>query len=166
MSSNFLNYKKVLGFRDTERFNKALVAKQARWILHCPESLMASLVRTKYSLNSSFLKVYKFISGRFVWDIAKLEEVLRKVDVWVHNKNSFGIDSYFWKSVCPARARARRAPLTRGIVLPGPFVLRDKWGRVNGDLQISGAEVKRCPTLLTSLNNFSCFICHRISYTN
>jgi hypothetical protein len=37
-----------MGFRDMQLFNQALLARQARWLIHFPNSLCAQLLKAKY----------------------------------------------------------------------------------------------------------------------
>uniref|UniRef100_A0A803PAX6 Reverse transcriptase domain-containing protein n=1 Tax=Cannabis sativa TaxID=3483 RepID=A0A803PAX6_CANSA len=56
-----------MGFKNLEKFNQSLLAKQGWKILHNPHSLMARILKACYFTNSSFLEAKIGGFGSFIW---------------------------------------------------------------------------------------------------
>lgn len=56
-----------IGFRDFSSFNQTLIAKQRWRILHNPDSLMAKILKAKYSKHTNFMETKLGSNPSFVW---------------------------------------------------------------------------------------------------
>ncbi|XP_030478036.1 uncharacterized mitochondrial protein AtMg00310-like [Cannabis sativa] len=56
-----------MGFKNLEKFNQSLLAKQGWKILHNPHSMLARVLKACYFTNSSFLEAKIGGVGSFVW---------------------------------------------------------------------------------------------------
>ncbi|KAK3222936.1 hypothetical protein Dsin_009961 [Dipteronia sinensis] len=56
-----------LGFRDFGAFSKAMLAKQCWQLVHNPNSLVASVMKSCYYPQTSFLNAKKSSPGSFLW---------------------------------------------------------------------------------------------------
>ncbi|KAL0774474.1 hypothetical protein Bca101_039625 [Brassica carinata] len=56
-----------LGFKDLEKFNQSLLAKQAARVLNNPDSLLSQMLKQRYFKNNSFLKCGLGSRPSFAW---------------------------------------------------------------------------------------------------
>lgn len=56
-----------LGFKDLEKFNQSLLAKQAARVFNNPDSLLAQVLKQRYFKNNSFLECGLGSRPSFAW---------------------------------------------------------------------------------------------------
>ena len=68
-----------MGFKEIEKFNEALLAKQVWRILKNPESLCYRVFKARFFPNCSILEATSLTSGSYAWkSILSARDVVRK----------------------------------------------------------------------------------------
>lgn len=87
-----------MGFRDTCKFNIAMLAKQGWRIMTHPASLLASVLKVKYFPNSDFLSANLGNNPSYVWkSLWATKGILKQGVCWrVGNGNSILVNKNSW----------------------------------------------------------------------
>ena len=72
-----------MGFKEIEKFNKALLAKQLWRMMHNPDSLCFRVFKARFFPNCSILDAKDSNFGSYAWkSILGVRDVIKKVMVW------------------------------------------------------------------------------------
>ena len=94
-----------MGFKEIEKFNDALLAKQVWRMLHNSESLCFRVFKARFFPNCPILDVKDSNSGSYAWkSILSAQNVIKKGMVWrIGNDQSVRIKEDKWLAVKPSR---------------------------------------------------------------
>ena len=71
-----------MGFRDFQKFNIAMLAKQVWRLLHQKETLLYKVFNAKYFLNGNILEAPIHPKCSYVWSILQAHDVINKGAIW------------------------------------------------------------------------------------
>ena len=72
-----------MGFRDIQKFNNALLAKQLWWLLHHKDTLLYKVFSAKYFPNGSILDAPVHPKCSFAWrSILQAHDIINKGAIW------------------------------------------------------------------------------------
>ena len=94
-----------MGFKEIEKFNEALLAKQVWRMMQNPESLCFRVFKARFFPNCSILDAKESNSGSYAWkSILSARDVIRKGMVWrIGDGQSVRIKEDKWLPVKPSR---------------------------------------------------------------
>ena len=94
-----------MGFKEIEKFNDALLAKQVWRMLHNPDSLCFRVFKARFFPNCSILDAKESNSGSYAWkSILGARDVIKKGMVWrIENGQTARIKEDKWLPVKPSR---------------------------------------------------------------
>ena len=87
-----------MGFRDIQKFNNALLAKQLWWLLHHKDTLLYKVFSAKYFPNGSILDAPIHPKCSYAWrNILQAHEVINKRAIWlVENGHMIDVWNHRW----------------------------------------------------------------------
>ena len=87
-----------MGFRDLAHFNDALLAKQARHLIHNKDSLFYKVFKAKFFPHGSLIDAKESSSGSYAWkSILRGRDVILEGACWrVGNGKSIKIWQHYW----------------------------------------------------------------------
>lgn len=102
-----------MGFRDIEKFNQALLAKQGWWLLMDPESLCARFLRSRYYPSGNFMEATMGSRPSYAWRSILfgrqlLEKGLRRT-IGAGEETSVWLDKWLFRE-------SPRAPLRKTVL--------------------------------------------------
>ena len=94
-----------IGFKEIEKFNDALLAKQVCRMMHNPDSLCFWVFKARFFPNCSILDAKESNSGSYAWkSILGARDVIKKGMVWrIGNEQAVRIKEDKWLPVKPSR---------------------------------------------------------------
>ena len=94
-----------MGFKEIEKFNDALLAKQVWRLMHNPDSLCFRVFKARFFPNCSILDAKESNSRSYAWkSILSARDVIKKGMIWrIRNGQAVRIKEDKWLPVRPSR---------------------------------------------------------------